>query len=108
MPASTKELSNGNGYPVTSGSGKMTRYARRRADSGVRWKDVEPAAIGECVQAVCAVGDAVLFSSTSDGGAIVITVCSGEHRFKYYATSKAEAEAHLADIENTATDAAGG
>lgn len=43
----------------------------------VRWADVQPELIVDAVQAVTGVGDAIMFSVTTDGGAYSVTVMSG-------------------------------
>ena len=97
-----------NGTPTTSGSGKWSRYESKRTTGGFRWAEVDSAAIGECVQAVTNAGDAILFGAASGGGAGVITVCSGEKRIKFYASTAEEMAMHLADIENAAAELSGG
>ena len=91
----------------TSGGGVWENYRGASKRNGVRWADVNASAIGELVQAVSAVGDAVLFGVVSGGGALVITVCSGEQRYKSYAHSVEEAEQMLAELENVANEARG-
>lgn len=94
------------GHPKgsTSGGGRWQAYTRKPSERHLRWSDVEPSAIGECVQAVCALGDAILLGTVSDGNALVVTICSGNQRYKRYAASVDEAIALLAEIENTARD----
>jgi phage tail sheath gpL-like len=104
MPPALKGDVRTNGSHVTSGSGQWSKYERKRAHTSITWGEVDAAAIGECVAAVTAAGDAILFGTTSDAGSLVITVCSGQRRIKFYATTAKEAAEHLAAIENAAAD----
>lgn len=91
----------------TSGGGRWEKYAGAGVRSTARWADVDAKSIGELVQAVSAIGDAVLFGVVAGGGALVVTICSGEQRYKRYANGVDEAEAMLAELENIACDARG-
>lgn len=103
MPSELVELAQAKKNGKARGSGKVSRYERKQALPGVRWRDVDASAIGECVHAVTSVGDAILFGAGNAGSVLVITVCSGERRIKFYARSVDEAIEHLAEIENAAS-----
>jgi hypothetical protein len=63
--------------------------------------------IGQVLDWICQAGDAILLSSTSDGGAIVVTILSGDSREKAYAGSQAELQATfdvMADHYKVAAD----
>lgn len=95
-----KGSGNGNGVRPTSGSGKWSRYAPPLAAECVSWADVEAQEVLAAISAVTAEGDAVLFSRTRDGGALVITVCAGDERVKLYATSVLLMAGHLQALAN--------
>jgi hypothetical protein len=42
-----------------------------------------------------------MFSRTRDGGALLITILSGDERIKLYGSTAGEVEAHLAGIAAT-------
>jgi hypothetical protein len=73
----------------------------------VSWNDADPLNVIAAIAAIVDGGDAVMFGSTSDGGALVITVLSGTDRRKFYpddATSIGHAlkqiyEAYLPETE---------
>jgi len=68
----------------------------------VSWGAVDGDAIAEAVEAVTARGDAILFSSTSDGGALVVQAFSGNAKPKWYFPRAEDAEAHLRHMAKTA------
>lgn len=53
----------------------------------------EVKSLGETLDLICQAGDAILLSSTSDGGAVVVTILSGDAREKTYAGGQAELDA---------------
>lgn len=71
------------------------------------WSNVDAGCIGATVAAVTRCGDAILFGVVSGGGALAITIMSGDQRIRRYARTVDEAEALLAEIENYASDRAG-
>jgi len=50
------------------------------------------------VSRVCNAGDAILFGTTRDGGALVVTVLSGEEREKWYPDDERSIGAALTQI----------
>jgi len=55
--------------------------------------------LGVILDNVIAAGDAIMVSTTSDGGAIVITVLSGDSREKAYASGQMELAGVFEQIE---------
>lgn len=82
-------------------------YNRPSKKDPVRWGDVDAVSILDALDACQSAGDALLLGATRDGGALVITVCSGDERFKYYPTSASDAEETLVDITKAARSLAG-
>jgi hypothetical protein len=50
----------------------------------VGWVDANPLELLDAVRGCVDSGDAILFGRTSDGGALVITILSGDERRKFY------------------------
>lgn len=82
----------------TSGSGKWTKYDAKKPVTVIDWDEVNVSGISKTVQVVCRDGDAVLFGKSYDGGVLVLTICSGTDRRKFYGKSVAEMESHMHDI----------
>ncbi len=87
--------------------GYQSAYNRRSKANAVRWGEVHAGAVLDALDAVQSAGDALLLGATRDGGALVITVCSGDQRHKFYPTSTEECEATLLDITNAALGKSG-
>lgn len=85
------------------GGGKWTRYQGSACPGGADWGACTPQLISSAVVAVALAGDALLFSTTRDGGALVITICSGDKRLKLYAPSGSMMDTHLYNIIADAT-----
>jgi hypothetical protein len=83
---------------ATGGSGKWTEYTKRDNGPGVMWDEVDPKGIVRCVQVVTRGSDAVLFGQSQDGSVLVLTICSGTERIKFYAKDVSEMESHLHNI----------
>jgi hypothetical protein len=83
---------------ATAGSGKWTEYVQGNAAAALGWDEVDAKGIAKCVQAVTASGDAILFGQSLDRGVLVVTVCSGTDRIKFYGKSVEEIESHLHNI----------
>jgi hypothetical protein len=60
--------------------------------------EANPELIGELVQAVLAVGDAVLFGITRDGGAVRTILMSGDDKTSVYHASGAELDAFAKQV----------
>jgi hypothetical protein len=86
----------------TSGSGKWTKYTPKKEVVQVAWDEVNNALVSTAVAEVTRGGDALLFGATRDGGALVLTVCSGDERVKFYASTPEEMNSHLENIIATA------
>jgi hypothetical protein len=57
---------------------------RAAQDHPVSWIDANPLELADMVAHVVNAGDAVVLASTLDGGALVITLLSGNDRKKWY------------------------
>lgn len=88
----------GFGKGKTSGSGKASPYRSQRADVGINWRDVDSETLCEFANAVTNHGDAALIGKSLDGGVLVLTICAGSERIKYYARTGAEMTKHMSDI----------
>lgn len=63
---------------------------------------VDAAELASTIGLACVCGWAIMFSPTSDGGALGVHVWSGSSREKKYATSQAELESLLARVRDAA------
>ena len=84
----------------THGSAKNRNskyHSTKRSTTGIRWADVDGPSIKNAIDAVTADGCAVVFSRTSDGGALVLTLLDGPEKVKHYPNSNIEAVAILQD-----------
>lgn len=80
------------------GQGKWTKYNPKGPATTIDWDEVSAPLIGELVQAVTRDGSALLLGKTRDGGALVITICAGDERAKFYAATHEELAAHVQNI----------
>lgn len=86
------------GRKATSGSGRWTQYNRPGTTAAPSWAEVDDLAVSQLIAEVTQDGDAVIFGVTRDGGALALTICSGDERGKYYAKSGAEMATQIRDI----------
>jgi hypothetical protein len=84
----------------TSGSGKWTKYQRNYVKGDADWAKVDEALILAALSSVTAEGAALLFGTTRDKGALVLTVCDGDERVKLYASTREEMNEHLRSISD--------
>lgn len=79
-----------------------SRYARlgtrQEVSAKATWEDANADDLWRTVYQVTNSGDAIMFSRTRDGGAVVLTVLSGDDRQKAYATGEEEVASLLADV----------
>lgn len=68
------------------------------ASDPVTWEDVDGRAIKAAISATTADGCALIFSTTSDGGALSVTLLAGSQRHKKYAKSAPLAESLLLEL----------
>lgn len=90
-----------------SGSGQKSRYSGARSTSPVRWGECDGSAVIACMDALQSAGDALLMGCSRDGNVLIITVCSGDERVKFYAKSAKEMNEHLFDITASALGLSG-
>lgn len=83
-----------------------SRYARLGTRSApvarASWEDAEAETLWRTIQAVTDAGDAIMFGRTRDGGAVVLTLLSGDVREKAYATGPEEVASLLAEVLSAA------
>lgn len=65
------------------------------------WDQTNPEMIGEAVLNVIRQGDAIMVSTTSDGGAIRVTIFEGDRKHHQYVASVEELEKLLRGISQT-------
>jgi hypothetical protein len=80
------------------GSGKWSEYVKGENSPAVQWDEVDAKGIARCVQVVTLGGDAVLFGQSQDSSVLVLTICSGSQRIKFYGKDVAEMENHLHNV----------
>ena len=73
----------------------VDRQRQRRAEAALA---IEPAVVGDRVLACLRVGRAVLLSTTSDGGAVSVTLYDGDDRRRSYCSDEAEFAEALAAL----------
>lgn len=87
---------------------RANRYSRvgsRKSQAPkATWEDAEADTLWRAIDEVTRRGDALMFSLTRDGGAVVLTVMSGDDRIKSYATGPEEIAALLADVRAAAEE----
>jgi len=62
------------------------------------WRQVSPTTLSLAVACIQAVGGAIMFGCTTDGGALSLTVFLGDARHKFYFKNSEEAADGLAEI----------
>ena len=92
----------------TSGSGKQSVYRRSNVSTTCDWGSVGAEELSQAIDMVTEHGDALLFGRSMDGGVLVLTVCAGTERIKFYARSGKEMTGHLLDIIKSLTEKSGG
>lgn len=87
---------------------RASRYSRVGAAkpeaAKASWEDADQETLWRTIQEVTAQGDAIMFGLTRDGGAVVLTVLSGDERVKQYATGEEEIAALLRLVREAAQD----
>ena len=58
----------------------------RKLHKVLSWSAASPEKLHNLVSAVCGSGNAVMFGSTMDGSALILSVYSGDERVKEYVT----------------------
>jgi len=82
----------------TAGSGKWSKYQPAGVKGSADWSKVDEALILAALASITSEGAALLFGSTRDKGALVLTICDGDERVKFYATTHDEMNSHLRDV----------
>lgn len=79
-------------------SSKYGKFARTEPTQKIAWSQTSGQARAELIDAVTASGDAVTFGRTSDGGALAVTILSGQDRHKLYFKTADEFHEQVPDI----------
>lgn len=79
-------------------SARLSKVAAARAGEAADITSVDPRVIGMCVMSVVRAGAAIMFSQTSDGGAISITLFDNNERTKEYLHRGDEIEQYLTGL----------
>jgi hypothetical protein len=82
----------------TKAQGKYSKYQARTSDVKATWSAVDEALILVALTNVTDDGAALLFGTTGDGGALVLTIYDGGVPVKLYARSSEEMNDHLRKI----------
>lgn len=101
--ARNNEPGMGRAKKQTSGSGKWSKYNGQQGNGDATWGKVDASAIVAALVAVTDAGGALLLGKTRTGGALVITVCDGDDRIKFYSTTREETCDQLGQITDTAS-----
>jgi hypothetical protein len=76
---------------VGPGAGRYDRVASSASHKAVAtWEEADPDTVWRTICEVTEAGDALTFSRTRDGGAVTLTVLSGDQRVRQYATGAEE------------------
>lgn len=80
-----KRLAKPSSDPVRErNTGRHSRVHRQLPNNRFDWRDVPATDIGTVIQFITAAGEAVILGCTSDGGALSITVLSGDERIRQF------------------------
>lgn len=90
----------GENKKATTGTGKTSPYARSDNGRICDWGSVDSEVLAYCVDVVTRNGDALLLGRSMDGGVLVLTICAGTERIKFYAREGLEMSAHMQGISN--------
>lgn len=92
-----------NNRPTDNAAAKYQKMKDKAKGQGVSWADASQQDLMAVIVAVTADGAAVLFSRTSDGGALVVRVLVDKESIPYYPSSASEIHDALKDILLAAT-----
>lgn len=82
----------------STGSSPYESLAGAGSSGNLSWAQVEPALLRQAIAVVVGRGDAVVVSSTSDGGALSLRVLSDKQVHKWYPASMDELHALLREL----------
>lgn len=91
------------GTATNNGAGSKYHFVGGSKGKEIAWAEISPEIVGEAVIAVLAGGDAIMCSTTSDGGAMRVTLFEGPDRRHEYLTTPAEIDELMRAISQ-ATD----
>lgn len=92
-----------NNKPTGSAAAKYQAMKDRARGDSLSWGDASPQDLMAAIVAVTGDGAAVLFSKTSDGGALVVRVLVDKESIPYYPSNASELAATLKEIFEAAT-----
>lgn len=84
--------------PTKSTAGSKYGFVQTNGSKPASWDGVSPEIVGEAVLAVLDAGDAMMVSTTSDGGAVRITLFEGDSKHSTYVHTPTELEAVMRGI----------
>lgn len=96
--ATKKGTEYGKGSTTNPAVSKYAALAERNATGAVSWEEVDGRLIKAALVAATEDGCALIFSKTSDGGALSLTVLAGHDRNKLYAKTGDIAESQLQEL----------
>lgn len=96
--AGTKKREYGKDATENPAVSKYARLAERNAAASISWEEVDGRAIKAALVAATEDGCALIFSKTSDGGALSLTILAGATRNKLYAKTAGQAESQLLEL----------
>lgn len=88
---------------------RASRYSRlgvgKQEVAKASWEEADPDALWRAIIAATEAGDAIMLGKTRDGGALVLTILSGNDRVKQYAHDAEEIAELLREVRAAAEDA---
>jgi hypothetical protein len=84
--------------PASERAAKYERLGKDAPQTTITWSEVDGPTIKRSIESIVGVGDALTFGRTRDGGALVVTVLSGEKRVKLYGATAIEMNDLLAEL----------
>jgi hypothetical protein len=79
-------------------SAKWTQYKRVPDELKPTWEEADKALLLQAIVEITSDGDAILLGSTRDGGSLVLTICSGDERIKFYMRTPEEIDSQLREL----------
>jgi len=99
------DYTNKNGRNIRAAKVIPMWRSNERGGDGPSWADVDASLIRGTIDAVAKAGGAVMFSVTSDGGALSVCLLQEKEKIKEYPSNKEKAEELLRSLIDFYTDA---
>ncbi len=77
---------------------KWTAYRKVPDELRPTWEEADNGLLIQVIVEVTHNGDAILLGSTRDGGSLVLTICSGDERIKFYMRTSEEIDSQLREL----------